>query len=171
MAGYVEDLRTPIDPTMLLVLQNPNHFNLALADVDRNNYLFYLAARMFAKRLSFLNSPGTEGNYLLGVYAYQVVSAMSFEDQPTFAVPPDERIALDMANRIGTKTPDQLIDVGIERAEGLPEVVPLLTGAVTEIVDRYTKSRGSARIAMGGVAMMRSAHVEAAQLLDKLHAA
>lgn len=170
MTDCIADISTELNATMLMVLQNSECFKQAQEVADRENYLFHLANTMFSNRLT-IASPGIRRDYLLGVHAYQVVSTTAFIDQPTFAKPPDERIAFDIASRIGIQTADQLIDTGISQVNALAEQVPLLTDALSEIVDRYTTSKGSARIALGGVAMMRSAHVQAAELLEQLHVA
>lgn len=165
---FVSDIPAEIDPMMMVVLQHPRYFQEAVDDADRWNYLFRLSGIMFSNRLNQLGSPGTANDYLCGVRTYQVISTLAFPDQPRFTVFPDERAAFGAASRIGAKAPDQLIDVGLARAIDLSKQVPLLTETAEEIAGRYVTSQGSLCLAMAGVAMMHSAHVEATELLDEL---
>lgn len=159
------DLPQDIDPKFVLMMQNRELFQGAVELVDNANFLFSLSTMMLKRRLSELGSPATEAEFLLGAKAYQVVSGFAFPAQETFVVPPITTIAYDVAGEIGSQSGQVLLDLGVEQAEYMPAVAPLLADTMEEILDRYTQSKGSLRIAMGGTALMHTAHIRAQEAL------
>lgn len=165
---HITELSQPLDSTLLVVTQHPTYFQLNCTSADQKNHLFSLYNGGFLKRLYGLENPKVERDYLLGVHAYQVVSLMAYDDQPLFTHPPDDAVAqASFIQQMGTTSPDDLVERGVDKIDELAADAPLLTETTYEIVDHLLDSKGAARIAMGGVAMMRECHASALDMLDR----
>lgn len=166
MSLEVRDLPAELDPVFVTMIQHGDVFERVANIAEKDNYLFYLTNWVIKQVLQPLDSPKTAESFLLGARTYQTIATSAFPRQPTFAHPPDEWTAVKVVAELGSIEGRTIVDNGIGEIDLITEQAPLLTDLATEIVGRYTDgSVGMRRVALGGVAMMSTTHIQAEKML------
>lgn len=136
---------------------------------NKSNYLFSLMTILLNKSLEDLSGSDTSESFKLGIGAYQAVNLLVRPEDPSFARPPEETAAMRTIFELRPLRGYDLIEEGINSVKDLENEAPLLTDISTEIVERFSNTKGDKRVAMGGVALMRRTHIVAENRLLTLN--